>query len=56
MSVRTALAVCLFIAVVVLLAMHRPAAMPSCQEDEIVVGVGDYDAGYWDAYVCQHFE
>ena len=28
--------------------------VPQCEEDEYVQGVGDYAAGYWSEYVCQH--
>lgn len=34
---------------------HVPT-VPSCQEDEVVVGVGDFDNGYWSGYECRNFE
>ena len=29
---------------------------PSCQEDEVIVGIGDFDSGYWSEYICVHPE
>ena len=29
---------------------------PSCQEDELIVGVGDFDSGYWSEYLCIHLD
>ncbi len=31
-----------------------PPPVPSCQEDEIINGAGDYSDGYWETYVCVH--
>jgi hypothetical protein len=29
-------------------------SVPQCQEDEVLVGVGDFHhSGYWDSYRCQ---
>ena len=29
--------------------------VPSCQEDELVVGIGNFNNdGYWDEYICVH--
>ncbi len=29
--------------------------VPSCQEDELIVGIGNFDTdGYWDNYICVH--
>ena len=28
--------------------------IPSCQEDEIIVGSGDYSGGFWTNYECGH--
>ena len=30
----------------------EPAAMPTCTEDAVLVGVGSFDHGSWDAYEC----
>lgn len=27
-------------------------AIPSCPEDAVLVGVGDFESGHWDAYTC----
>lgn len=27
--------------------------VPACQEDEVVVGRGDFKGGYWSAYGCE---
>jgi hypothetical protein len=24
----------------------------ACQEDQVLVGTGDFEGGYWEAYVC----
>ena len=37
--------------------MGKPADgndIPSCQEDEIIQGTGNYAHGTWDTYVCAH--
>lgn len=26
--------------------------VPQCQEDEIIVGQGDFSGGFWDSYSC----
>src|SRR3712207_1403266 len=31
-----------------------PPAIPYCQEDEIVMGYGDFAKGRWEHYRCQH--
>lgn len=41
---------------VVVGAMDQPPTVPACQEDEVVVGVGDFDNGYWSGYECRNFE
>lgn len=28
--------------------------VPSCSEDEIIVGTGDYSGGFWTDYKCGH--
>ena len=28
--------------------------IPSCSEDEIIVGTGDYSGGFWTNYKCGH--
>lgn len=30
----------------------RPPAVPHCEEDQYIVGQGDFHAGYWDRYGC----
>lgn len=29
--------------------------VPKCQEDEIIVGTGNFANGYWDSYECKHY-
>jgi hypothetical protein len=36
--------------------MPSAVIVPACQEDEVLVGQGDFRAGYWDAYHCVNFE
>jgi len=26
--------------------------IPLCQEDEIIIGIGDFDGTYWEEYQC----
>lgn len=26
--------------------------MPRCQEDQVLIGVGQFENGYWDSYEC----
>jgi hypothetical protein len=34
---------------------HSVPNVPPCQEDEVLVGQGDFHAsGYWDRLVCQN--
>lgn len=40
------------VAIVALASMHD--SIPKCQEDEIIVGNGDYSHGKWDWYSCAH--
>ena len=35
-----------------LLVNNVPAPMPACEEDAVLVGVGDFEAGRWTAYEC----
>ena len=35
---------------------NDPRVVPRCQEDEVVVGVGDLDDGYWSVYRCVNVE
>ena len=28
--------------------------VPSCEEDELVVGIDSFDNGYWSEYICVH--
>ena len=28
--------------------------IPSCAEDEVVIGAGDFADGRWDLYLCMH--
>lgn len=28
--------------------------VPACQEDEVIVGVGNFDGDFWDEYRCAH--
>jgi hypothetical protein len=30
----------------------RAEAIPTCAEDVVIIGIGDYEAGRWSAYVC----
>ena len=34
--------------------MVRGSDTPTCAEDEIIQGVGDFEDGRWTAYVCGH--
>lgn len=29
---------------------------PRCEEDQVVVGAGDFQNGYWDRYECRSVE
>lgn len=41
-----------FLAILVALTAVQPRTIPQCEEDEVVVGFGDFEHGYWDAYEC----
>lgn len=42
-----------FLAIVIaLLNTMEPPRVPSCQEDEILVGTGEFHNGYWTHYEC----
>lgn len=55
------LLVCIFIVAVVTMAivitqyylLVDAPAMPHCQEDELVIGWGDYSQGYYEDYHCR---
>lgn len=32
----------------------RGLTVPKCEEDEIVMGTGDFSGGLWDRYRCEH--
>ena len=34
----------------------QPYPVPACQEDEVIVGYGEFDNGYSDKYRCVNFE
>lgn len=54
---RVAVAALAACAMLFLAAVALPPSVPRCQEDEVVVGVGDFhSSGYWDAYRCWHVE
>lgn len=29
-----------------------PPALPACEEDQVLVGAGDFEMGKWTAYEC----
>lgn len=33
-----------------------PRVVPACEEDEVIVGTGDFAGGYWTGYQCVNFE
>ena len=43
-------AVIVLFLITALVAGTRP--VPQCEEDQVLIGTGDFDAGRWDAYVC----
>lgn len=54
---RTALAVIAAVALTVAVTTSLGHPIPSCQEDEILIGVGDFHAGgYWDSYDCHNID
>jgi hypothetical protein len=35
----------------------HPPYVPPCQEDEVIVGVGDFGTnGYWSGYECRNLD
>lgn len=30
--------------------------VPACQEDQLILGAGDYAGGYWTVYTCINLE
>ena len=44
--------VSILIAILMWLASLTQPAMPVCEEDQVIVGAGDFEAGRWTAYVC----
>lgn len=48
--------ICIGIAIMgvgILLAAHSPT-VPTCAEDEVIHGTGDYSHGMWEHYGCTH--
>jgi hypothetical protein len=48
----TLAALALVIALQVGAHVARAEAIPTCAEDVVIIGIGDYEAGRWSAYVC----
>ena len=47
----------LFVIMVGMSIVRGDVSIPPCQEDEVIVGVGNfYSDGYWDEYLCVHPE
>jgi len=42
----------LFMAAAFLLTLDAPPAIPTCEEDVVLVGVGNFEDGRYDAYIC----
>lgn len=54
---RTALAVLAAIALTVAVTTSLSHSVPPCQEDEVLVGQGDFHpSGYWDGLHCVNLE
>ena len=52
MALRTfLLAAAVLIAAAIIGTAHAPQ-LPRCPEDAVIIGVGAFDAGRWDRYVC----
>ena len=51
----------IFVVVIAILAIQiaqfyllvQEPTIPQCQEDELVIGWGDYSQGYYEAYLCR---
>lgn len=41
------------LAVVILaVALSMQPEVPMCQEDQVLIGIGNFDHGRWEAYMC----
>lgn len=38
-----------------LVVTHNHSA-PKCQEDDVIVGTGNFSNGYWDSYKCVNID
>lgn len=36
--------------------MNPNIFIPKCQEDEVLMGVGEFDDGRWDRYICENID
>ena len=34
---------------------HTAPILPHCEEDELIIGVGDFNGEVWDSYECAHY-
>ena len=46
------LATLIFALLLATLRLQTTRRIPQCYEDAVLVGIGDFDNGRWDTYVC----
>ncbi len=42
----------MILALSVALYLDHIVTFPQCQEDVVLVGIGDFEDGRWDSYIC----
>ena len=53
---KALVAAVLILAALIGFAGQSSPALPHCYEDQVLVGVGQFEHGYWTDYVCQNLD